>query len=62
LGVVDVQISRILPEKRKAVFADALENAGPPDGSVLLQVNSCKSFNDCFFSPKKFIFLLIDEV
>ncbi len=38
LAIIDVEVSRIVPEKREAVFADALENAGPPDGSVLLQV------------------------
>jgi hypothetical protein len=52
LGVVDVQISRILPEKREAVFADALENAGPPDGSVLLQV-IVASHSTIVFSPPK---------
>ena len=39
LSIVDIEVSKIVPEKREIVFADALETSGPPDGSVLLQVH-----------------------
>jgi hypothetical protein len=44
LGIVDIEVTRILEDKREAVFEDALDNAGPPDGSVLLQVSSFSVF------------------
>ena len=38
LGIIDVEVTKILPKEREKVFEDAFENAGPPDGSVLMQV------------------------
>ena len=38
LSVIDIEVSKIVPDKREEVFKDALETCGPPDGSVLLQV------------------------
>ena len=51
LAIIDVEISRIVPDKREAVFSDTLEGAGPPDGSVLLQVQiSLAYYLSCFLT------------
>jgi synaptojanin len=49
LGIVDIEVMRILPEEREKVFADALESVGPPDGSVLLQVSVLSVDVSCFY-------------
>lgn len=37
LGIVDVQVHKVDEDKREKVFQEALEELGPPDGSVLIQ-------------------------
>ena len=37
LAIIDVEVHKVDEEKREVVFKEALQELGPPDGSVLLQ-------------------------
>lgn len=37
LSIIDVEVHRVLEDKREEVFKEALKELGPPDGSVLMQ-------------------------
>ena len=37
LAIIDVEVHKVIDDKREEVFKEALKELGPPDGSVLLQ-------------------------
>ena len=37
MAIIDVEVHKVDEEKREVVFKEALQELGPPDGSVLLQ-------------------------
>jgi hypothetical protein len=49
LAIVDIEVLKVNAKSREAVFEEALNVIGPPDGSVLLQVPLMTSQQPCHY-------------